>query len=67
MCFLATSVDYLGVKVDAERIHPLPEKVRAIMEATGVSFFVAFSMFVRIIFWFFLIVYCLIVAPRNVG
>ncbi len=31
--FLATSVDYLGVKVDVKGIHPLPEKVRAIKEA----------------------------------
>ncbi len=31
--FLAMSVDYLGVKVDAEGIHPLPDKVRAIKEA----------------------------------
>ena len=31
--FLATSVDYLGFKVDAEGVHPLPEKVRAVEEA----------------------------------
>ena len=31
--FLAESVDYLGFKVDAEGVHPLPEKVRAIEEA----------------------------------
>ena len=31
--FLATEVEYLGFKVDAEGLHPLPEKVRVIAEA----------------------------------
>ena len=31
--FLATAVEYLGFKVDAEGLHPLLEKVRAIVEA----------------------------------
>ncbi len=33
MCVFGNVGDYLGVKVDAEGIHPLPEKVRAIEEA----------------------------------
>ena len=31
--FMAPSVVYLGYKIDAEGLHPLPEKVRAIERA----------------------------------
>ena len=31
--FLASSVSYLGYKIDGEGLHPLPEKVKAIQDA----------------------------------
>ena len=33
--FLATAVEYLGFKVDAEGLYLLPDKVRAIVKAPG--------------------------------
>ena len=31
--FMSPSVTYLGYKIDAEGLHPLPEKIEAIVEA----------------------------------
>ena len=31
--FMATSVTYLGHQIDASRLHPMPDKVKAVEEA----------------------------------
>ena len=30
---MATSVKYLGYRIDAQGLHPMPEKVKAVMDA----------------------------------